>query len=543
MKNTILARFAHAPLVRLVGIIALAAVIVFTMAACDDGSGNTTPPGKSAGATVSTPTLDSKTETSITINAVTAPTNGQTVEYGKNTENAAPSTWQDGLTFNSLTAGTTYYIFARSKADDSYNAGTPSASLSVVTDSENDSGKSAGATVSTPTLDTKTETSITINAVTAPSNGQTVEYGKNTENAAPSTWQDGLTFSSLTAGTTYYIFARSKANDSYNAGTPSASLSVITSPLAIWTTAVRPFNTNISSIAYGDGTFVAVGANGRLGVSTDLETWNDQQSTVFFSPGSGSIPGSYQSISSVTYGNGTFVAGGWGGHIVVSTDDGTTWSQKAQGTGGQFIRNIIYTGNDTFFAAKTPYLLKSTDGGETWTEVSLDGVGWGSDGFSSIAYGNEMLIVGGDGFAYSKDDGATWTKINDPLFEAARYQGGTVAYGNGTFAAWDNYTNHIATSTDGENWTDRGDIFKFDRQIPIPCRIVYVNNTFVAAQAESGEMAYSTDGVNWNVSQHKPFKDANGAGEMTDIVYANGKYIAVGNNSSGSVVVYATSLD
>jgi hypothetical protein len=37
MKNTILARFAHAPLVRIFGIIALTAVIVFTMAACDPG--------------------------------------------------------------------------------------------------------------------------------------------------------------------------------------------------------------------------------------------------------------------------------------------------------------------------------------------------------------------------------------------------------------------------------------------------------------------------------------------------------------------------
>jgi uncharacterized repeat protein (TIGR02543 family) len=88
--------------------------------------------------------------------------------------------------------------------------------------------KAAGAAVSAPTgTSTVTGTSITVNAVTAPANGQTVEYARNTSNSAPSSgWQDSTTFSGLTAGTTYYIFARSKENANYNAGTASASLQV-----------------------------------------------------------------------------------------------------------------------------------------------------------------------------------------------------------------------------------------------------------------------------------------------------------------------------
>jgi hypothetical protein len=176
---------------------------------------------KSTGAVVSIPTLNAKTNNSITVNAVAAPSNRQTVEYAKNTVNTAPSTgWQTGRIFYDLTANTTYFIFARSKENASYNAGIVSAGLEVKTD------KSAGASVSTPTLNTKTYNSITVNVVTAPSNGQIVEYAKNTINTAPSTgWQDGRTFSGLTT-TTYFIFARSKENASYNAGNTSSGLQV-----------------------------------------------------------------------------------------------------------------------------------------------------------------------------------------------------------------------------------------------------------------------------------------------------------------------------
>jgi len=88
--------------------------------------------------------------------------------------------------------------------------------------------KSAGAAVDAPTLNTRTHNAITINPVSEPNTGQTVEYAINISNTEPSTgWQTGTTFSDLDAGITYYIFARSKANDNYNAGTAS-SLAVTT---------------------------------------------------------------------------------------------------------------------------------------------------------------------------------------------------------------------------------------------------------------------------------------------------------------------------
>ena len=258
---------------------------------------------KANGAAVNgTPTMASKTANSITINALTltANTGNQTEEYAIATTTTVPSIgWQAGLTFSGLTANTGYYVFARSKENANYNAGTVKTSAQITTDlmpntiafaaplneskvygsaftkalsntgsgtgaityvssntsvaTVNNSGavtilkvgtttitatkaadttyaqattfytltieKATGGTVSAPTKASATSTSITINAVAAPSTGQTVEYARASNSAVPSIgWQDGLTFSGLTANTNYYIFARAKANDNYNAG-------------------------------------------------------------------------------------------------------------------------------------------------------------------------------------------------------------------------------------------------------------------------------------------------------------------------------------
>jgi hypothetical protein len=88
--------------------------------------------------------------------------------------------------------------------------------------------KAIGATVSTPTLNTRNHNSITINPVTA-ANGQSVEYIISTNTIAPSSgWQTSTTFSGLNAATTYRIFARSIENNNFLTGIASNSLIVTT---------------------------------------------------------------------------------------------------------------------------------------------------------------------------------------------------------------------------------------------------------------------------------------------------------------------------
>jgi hypothetical protein len=89
--------------------------------------------------------------------------------------------------------------------------------------------KAAGAVVNVPTLNDKTHNSISINAVTAPGNGQIVQYAINESSTAPTTgWETFTTFTNLDAGTIYYIFARAAENDNYETGAASGSLQVTT---------------------------------------------------------------------------------------------------------------------------------------------------------------------------------------------------------------------------------------------------------------------------------------------------------------------------
>ncbi|MCL2081732.1 MAG: InlB B-repeat-containing protein [Oscillospiraceae bacterium] len=78
-----------------------------------------------------------RTATSITLAAVAAPANGQTVEYARASTNAAPYTgWQDSTAFTGLTANTNYFFFARAKdqGEGKYNVGDASAGTQIKTD-------------------------------------------------------------------------------------------------------------------------------------------------------------------------------------------------------------------------------------------------------------------------------------------------------------------------------------------------------------------------------------------------------------------------
>ena len=94
--------------------------------------------------------------------------------------------------------------------------------------------KGDGAAVSVPTVNgTPTQTSITVNAVTMTpaTTGQLAEYAITETTTAPTGgWQLSETFNGLTAGTSYYVWARSASNANYNAGTAQRSVVINTEP-------------------------------------------------------------------------------------------------------------------------------------------------------------------------------------------------------------------------------------------------------------------------------------------------------------------------
>ena len=89
---------------------------------------------KAAGTAVAAPTAASVGVNSVTLTSAAEPATGQTVEYGMNTSNTAPTNgWQTSAAFNELTAVTAYYFFARSASNDNYETGAASAGTEITT--------------------------------------------------------------------------------------------------------------------------------------------------------------------------------------------------------------------------------------------------------------------------------------------------------------------------------------------------------------------------------------------------------------------------
>ena len=99
---------------------------------------------------------------------------------------------------------------------------------------------SPGAAVTTAAAEaSKTHNTITVTAAVAAVNpgNQDIEYLINTNGTDytlgnPSVWQPTLTFSGMSASTTYYVWARTAAKTGYDAGTPTASAAITTSASA-----------------------------------------------------------------------------------------------------------------------------------------------------------------------------------------------------------------------------------------------------------------------------------------------------------------------
>lgn len=224
------------------------------------------------------------------------------------------------------------------------------------------------------------------------------------------------------------------------------------------------------SVAYGNGVFVAVAQDTGVGVkqiltSSDGATWTEYTAPDTSTPWQG-----------ITFGNGRFVAvGSTGGtNQVMTSTDGINWTGYA-GTGGNW-RAVAY-GNGRFVAvafslAPAAQMMISTNNGVSWSIQSLTGVD--DVRFTSITYGNGLFVaIGSTGTnrVLTSPDGITWTAVAVPV---GTWQ--AVTAGNGIFVAVGSAgTNRVITSSDGVTWTAR------DPANTNPWQsVVYGTNKFVA---------------------------------------------------------------
>ena len=244
--------------------------------------------------------------------------------------------------------------------------------------------------------------------------------------------------------------------------------------------------TNIRSIAYGDGKFIALSQgnnNGQVYVATDIENWQLVNS------------GFNCTWSDITYGDNLFVAvagnAPGGTPRVMTSPDGLAWSQPAFSdvptppTNSYNWQSVTY-GNGKYVAVCNNLLegvMTSTDGMK-WTmgeDCALSEVNY----WESVTYANGIYVAVAS-FANTEaaimysTDAITWKRAESPSGTDNSWQG--VTYGDGRFVAVGNSGVYNSMySYDGINWRSAPgseDNFWMD--------IAYGNGRFVAVSRDGG---------------------------------------------------------
>ncbi|HEV2437810.1 MAG TPA: immunoglobulin domain-containing protein [Verrucomicrobiae bacterium] len=283
---------------------------------------------------------------------------------------------------------------------------------------------------------------------------------------------------------------------------------------------------NLNDIAYGNGSFVAVGDYSTILQSGAL----NGRPEIMQSPQSlTTVPGDFISLGVVATGvaplqfqwfkDGTNVAGAVNSIFSVTnvqpSDAGnyTVTVTNALGSDSSAVatvtvvatfpldfwhwRNPLPQGNDIIDVVygNGRFVLATVDGvvGVLFDGTSLGGVsrlpaGLPFNYLQSLSFANGQFFAGSSSLL-SSGDGITWSGSN--IF----YGAASVAYGNGVYAGTDPPYGAVC-STDGVNWTNSNVNLSFSVG-----HLVFANGVFVAAgytyNNPGSEIFTSVDGINW----------------------------------------------
>jgi len=266
-----------------------------------------------------------------------------------------------------------------------------------------------------------------------------------------------------------------------------------------WTAVATPnFGTsNIHSIGFGNGIYVAGGSNGSVRTSTDTITWTSRTT------------GFTQEVLGFAYGNNIWV-GVSNNSVYGTSTDGITWS-SALNHGFGSMTGLVFA-NGLFLACGGGGVIIASTNGTTWTSRTTGT----TNALKDITYGNNVyMAVGNTATILISTDSITWT---------SRTPGGSThlqacAAGNGLFIAAGD-SGSLRTSTDTITWDSRSTGFGSQQ---ILCA-AYANGIYIAGSGSSSTaLAVSTNGVTWT----NPTLPSISTSYVRDINYAKGKFVIV----------------
>jgi photosystem II stability/assembly factor-like uncharacterized protein len=274
-----------------------------------------------------------------------------------------------------------------------------------------------------------------------------------------------------------------------------------------WTPQTSPTTENLTSVAFGQGVFVAVGESGTLLRSADYgQTWQDRSNEDL----------TLGELHCVAFGNGVFMAGA-GYEVVVSTDLGVTWHQATPTL--EWRPGLAY-GNNRWFAASDS-ISASLNQGTNWTLIDTN-----KPELTSILFNGNVGVAVGGTIAVSEDGGLHWTDVVNGLFN---WQA-SVAYGNGLYVSvGGTFGNGIVQTSDPLTWTEAGSTNLTGVSL---LAVTHGGDTFVVV---------GDKGVILNSNGQKPWTRvvSDTSQMLRDVAYGNGTFVAVGHN--GTILTSLTS--
>ncbi len=258
---------------------------------------------------------------------------------------------------------------------------------------------------------------------------------------------NGSSWSAMTAGIpTLFVEALAVMGSNLFAGTGGGGVYLSGDNGSSWS-AVNTGLTNAYIWAYAlSGTNLFAGTNGDLFLSADEgTTWNPINRTL-----------TEQGFAAVAINGVDLFAGTFGGGIVHSTNNGSTWTHAnsgLSGPGSSYVIALAVSGT-SMYAGTNGGAFVSTNNGTSWTDISP---GLPSGGVSNFAFSGTNVFAGtGRGVYRSTNNGTTWSAVNNGIpngdynsAKALLVIGGSLFVGtyDGVYTSTDNGANWNPSNT------------------------------------------------------------------------------------------------
>jgi hypothetical protein len=250
------------------------------------------------------------------------------------------------------------------------------------------------------------------------------------------------------------------------------------------------------------------------------------------------------------------IIGGDSGNIAYSTNSGATWTNQTIGIGRvelAYAKSASGTVFATYESSSSSYILKSINGGSSWSQVyrftssHLSTQGWYANAIWVDPTNASHLIVGGLDLWRSTNGGTTWTQISQwysapssPhadhhfIISSPSYNGTSnkiVFFGNdgGVYKASDIYA---VTKTTG--WTSLNNGLSIT-QFYGGAGKLSAGGRIIGGTQDNGDLKYSGSGISW-----KEFNSGDGGYSAVDSVddntlYGEYIYLTIHRSTNGGV--------